>query len=105
MSESQHRPVNPMLGTQPRIGPIPAEQIVPWAVIAFVGFMVCRNLLHLDWIWTVLAVFWGCVSWWSLTGAKPWRFLSQFVSTPHWTRGQVRYRSVLFSLHAHGDRR
>ncbi|RMH41263.1 MAG: hypothetical protein D6694_09110 [Gammaproteobacteria bacterium] len=92
--EIRHRPVNPMLGSQPKFGPVPAEHLIPWFVISFSIFFLCNQILQLDWIWTILMIFWGCSTWWILTGSRPWRFLSKFVSTPNWSRGRVRYQSI-----------
>lgn len=101
----EFRPVNQLLGSQPRFGPIPAEQLVPWFMIAFVVFIVTQSLLAVSWIWTIALTFWGCGTWWILTGSHPWRFLSKFVSTPRWTRGRVQYRSLLAYMQQQQTRR
>jgi hypothetical protein len=92
--EPEFRPVNPLLGTQPKWGPFPAEQLVPWFGISLGLYIVCNSMLRLPWIWTALLIFWGCGVWWMLTGSKPWRFLSQFIAAPNWVRGRVGYQSV-----------
>lgn len=92
--DNQPRSVNPLLGAQPKFGFIPAEQLFPWMVISFGIYFFAQGLLKLGWTWTILLIFWGDVTWWLLTGSKPHRFLSKFVSTPHWTRARVSYRSI-----------
>ncbi len=89
----KYRPVNQALGMQPRFGPIPADQLFPWMAIAFTAYLLCQELLKLGWLWTFLIIVWGCSTWWLLTGAKAWKYLSKFIGTPTWTRGRVRYRS------------
>ena len=89
------RPVNQLLGSQPRFGPFPAEQLVPWFVIGAVVFFVGHQLCNLDWLPTVLLMGWGCSTWWVLTGSHSWKYLSKFQRTPRWTRGRMRYRSLL----------
>lgn len=89
------RPVNPMLGVQPKFGPFPAEHILPWTVIAFAAYLFCQLLLGLGWLWSGLAAAWGISTWWILTGDKPWRFLSKFTPMPYWVRGYCRYQSIL----------
>lgn len=94
----QHRPINPMLGSQPKFGPIPSEHLIPWFLISFSIFFVCDRVLQLDWIWTILMVFWGCSTWWILAGSRPWKFLSKFVASPNWTRGRVQYQSIFIYM-------
>ena len=89
------RAVNPSLGRQPKIGPFPAEQAIPWTVILFTSYYVCKVVFRLSWLWTGIVAGWGIATWWVLTGSKSWRFLSKFVSTPTWTRGYGRYQRVL----------
>lgn len=93
MSE-KHRPVNQTLGSQPRFGPLPADQVIPWAAISFAFYFLFQEVLKLGWNWTILLIIWGCGTWWVLTGSKSWKFLGKFVSCPTWTRGRVAYRSL-----------
>lgn len=93
--DNRFRPVNPMLGSQPHFGPIPAEQLIPWTVISFTLYAISQNVLRLDWTWTMLLIFWGDATWWIVTGSKPYRFLSKFIITPNWTRGRLQYHSLL----------
>jgi hypothetical protein len=94
-----YRPVNAMLGAQPKIGPLPANQLFPWMVISL-GLWFLASLVSLPTIWTILLVFWGDVTWWLLTGKQPWRFLSKFIGVPNLTRGRVRYQSIYGYMNA-----
>ena len=42
--ENQFRPVNQILGTQPSLGPIPADQIIPWTVIVLTAYFVINGI-------------------------------------------------------------
>lgn len=93
--EDKFRSVNTILGTQPKLGPFPAEQVFPWAVIAFGSYFLFKAVLHFTWLWTCLIAAWGMATWWVLTGGQSWRFLSKFHKTPYWVRGFPRYQSLL----------
>jgi hypothetical protein len=98
MSENtsqKFRPVNATLGQAPKLGPFPADQVLPWTVIALVGYYLTRGVLGLSWLWTGLFIAWGISTWWALTGGRSWRFLSKFISTRNWTRGYARYQRLL----------
>jgi hypothetical protein len=96
------RPVNQILGSQPSLGPIPADQILPWTVIALVSYFIINGIFggffsdgFQKWLWVILVTAWGMATWWILTGGRSWRFLSKFIGVPTWTRGFARYRSIL----------
>lgn len=100
--DKEFRPVNQILGTQPSLGPIPADQVLPWTVIALTSYFVVNGIfggLFADefhkWLWTLLIAAWGMATWWILTGGRSWRFLSKFIGVPSWTRGFARYQSLL----------
>ena len=100
--DPEFRPVNQILGSQPYLGPIPADQIIPWAVIALSVYFIINGVfggLFEDdfqrWLWIVLMTGWGMATWWILTGGKSWRFLSKLIAVPTWTRGFARYQSWL----------
>jgi hypothetical protein len=100
--EPEFRPVNQILGTQPSLGPIPADQIIPWTVITLTPYFIINGIfgsLFTDdfqkWLWTALMAGWGVTTWWILTGGRSWRFLSKFIAVPTWTRGFARYQSWL----------
>ncbi|MEO1396214.1 MAG: hypothetical protein AAFV90_25225 [Cyanobacteria bacterium J06634_5] len=98
MTEKLHRqkprPVNRILGAKPRLGPIPADQIIPWASILAVSYLL-GQILGLSWSKIGFFAAWGMSTWWILTGSKSWKFLSKFMPAPNWNRGYARYVSLL----------
>lgn len=110
--EQEFRPVNQILGSQPSLGPLPADQIFPWIVIALTSYFIVNGIfggLFSDdfqkWLWTVLLAGWGIATWWILTGGRSWRFLSKFIGVPTWTRGFARYQSLLEVNHEAKNRK
>jgi hypothetical protein len=100
--EQEFRPVNQVLGSQPSLGPIPADQVLPWILIALGSYFIINGIFggiftseFQKWLWTILITAWGIATWWILTGGKSWRFLGKFLGVPTWTRGFARYQSVL----------
>jgi hypothetical protein len=100
--DPEFRPVNQILGSQPSLGPIPADQIIPWAAIALSVYLIINGVfggLFQDdfqkWLWILLMTGWGIATWWILTGGRSWRFLSKLIGVPTWTRGFARYQSWL----------
>lgn len=89
------RTVNRILGSQPNVGPIPGDQVIPWCILGFLSIVLGRNILNLTWPQTGLIVGWAIGTWWILTGNKAWRFLSKFISVPYVARGHARYISLL----------
>ncbi|WP_013334316.1 hypothetical protein [Gloeothece verrucosa] len=99
---SEFRTVNQILGTQPSLGPIPANQIIPWVIIFLTSYFIINGIFggfflgeFQKWLWITLMAAWGIATWWILTGNKSWRFLSKFIGVPNWTRGFPRYQSLL----------
>lgn len=110
--EQEFRPVNQILGSQPSLGPLPADQIFPWIVIALSSYFIVNGIfggLFSDdfqkWLWTILLAGWGIATWWILTGGRSWRFLSKFIGVPTWTRGFARYQSLLEVNHEAKNRK
>ncbi|MBH8550888.1 hypothetical protein I8751_00460 [Nostocaceae cyanobacterium CENA357] len=110
--EQDFRPVNQILGSQPSLGPLPADQIFPWIVIALTSYFIVNGIfggLFPDdfqrGLWTVLIAGWGIATWWILTGGRSWRFLSKFIGVPTWTRGFARYQSLLEVKHEAKNRK
>ncbi|MEA5464230.1 hypothetical protein [Leptothoe sp. PORK10 BA2] len=87
---SKFRPVNTILGSQPRLGPIPADQIIPWFCITGAAYLMGRGF-NLSWVSIGFITAWGVSTWWILTGGKSWKFTAKFVPTPTWSRGYARY--------------
>ncbi|MFM2061335.1 MAG: hypothetical protein RLZZ507_1005 [Cyanobacteriota bacterium] len=110
--DQEFRPVNQILGSQPSLGPIPADQILPWLIIVLVSYFVINGVfggLFTDdfqrWLWTALMTGWGIATWWILSGGRSWRFLSKFIGVPTWTRGFARYQSLLAINHEAKNRK
>jgi hypothetical protein len=38
------RPVNQILGSQPSLGPIPADQVLPWTLIALAAYFIINGI-------------------------------------------------------------
>jgi hypothetical protein len=110
--DKDFRPVNQILGSQPSLGPIPADQILPWTVIALASYFIINGIFggffsddFQKWLWMVLITAWGMATWWILTGGRSWRFLSKFIGVPTWTRGFARYQSILEVNHEAKNRK
>jgi uncharacterized membrane protein (GlpM family) len=69
--KTKFRPVNTILGSQPRLGPIPADQIIPWFCITGASYLIGRGL-NLDWLLIGFIAAWGMSTWWILTGGPYW---------------------------------
>lgn len=95
MSPPTFRSVNRNLGARPRLGPVPAELVLPWSSIGVLTLLVCQ-LFSLNWVWTLVFILSGMAVWWILTGNTPWRFLAKFQAVPRWAKGYVLF--VPFSL-------
>jgi hypothetical protein len=89
----EFRTVNRVLGDQPRLGPFPADQIVPWSGIALFGYMFVKGFLNASWFATGIFIAWGWATWWVVTSNKA--FMGKFVGTPRMVRGYKRYESIV----------
>lgn len=88
--------VNQVLGIQPRLGPLPANQILPWSLFTLFSYFVCQGYFALGWLPMVLLDGWLISTWWIVTGERSWRFLSKiYPPVPHWERGCTSYQSFL----------
>lgn len=95
MSKEEYRRVNRLLDKQPNWGPFPADMLLPWAIIAFFSYLIFKSFLQFSWVWTGAIACWGCSTWWVLTAKNSWKYLSKFISTPHWVRAITYYNSPL----------
>ena len=95
VDNTQFIPVNSVLNMKPSLGPIPADQVVPWAVIAIVNIILVKHLMGASWIVTILSICWGASTWWILTGSDSSQFLSKFHPPPVWGYGNLLYVSPL----------
>ncbi|MEM9817782.1 MAG: hypothetical protein AAF827_15445 [Cyanobacteria bacterium P01_D01_bin.6] len=88
-------PINGALSLKPSLGPIPADQVFPWACIVLGNLFVVKSLLGLSWIVTILSIGWSIATWWILTGSDTGKFLSKFHAPPFWMYGCAQYASPL----------
>jgi hypothetical protein len=88
-------PVNGAINMKPGFGPIPADQLVPWCVIALFNIIIVNRIFGAGWIPTILCIGWGAATWWVLTGSDASRFLSKFHSPPSWCYGHLAYFTPL----------
>jgi hypothetical protein len=83
--------VNKLLGEKASIGPIPAEQLVPWVAIGGASFFIIKMMLAQSALTWLLCWFWLNGSWWLLTGDKTYQFIKSWVRPPgwDWTNGET----------------
>ena len=88
---------NKILGKEASIGPIPANQLVPWIGLTLLCYILTNAFLSLGLGWFFATSFWLIVSWWMLTGNQPHQFLDRWRSPPgeEWCNGDRRYISLL----------
>jgi hypothetical protein len=84
--------VNQSLGTQPTLGPIPVNLLVPSLAILVVSYFVVEMLLGFGFSTFLLFTAWLICTWWVVVGEKTWRFTNKLMPVPNWTRGYVLYR-------------
>lgn len=93
--------VNKILGKQASIGPVPANQLLPWLAIIIISYFIVEGVLGLG-LPVVLGVsFWLAVSWWLLTGNDPDNYVNRFRKPRgrNWISGGALYVSPLLSKH------
>lgn len=93
--------VNKILGKQASLGPIPANQVLPWFTIVIVSYFIFNGVLGWE-LPTVFALsFWLVISWWLLTGNDPDNYVNRFRKhrARNWTIGGALYISPLLSKH------
>jgi hypothetical protein len=79
--------VNKLLGERASIGPIPAEQLLPWVAIGGVSFFLFKMLLAVSFMTWLLIWFWLNTTWWLLTGrAKTYRFDATLTLIKNWAQ-------------------
>ncbi len=91
--EREFRTVNRVLGDQPRLGPFPADQIVPWSAIALISYIVVKGFMQASWLATGITTAWGWATWWTVSSNKT--FFGKFVGTPRITRGYKPFVSLV----------
>jgi hypothetical protein len=98
-SERESIKVNEMLGKQAAVGPLPANQIIPFGVIIIGSFAVLEGFLGLGLPVVFFVSFWMGSSWWLLTGKSPDDYINLFrkPSERNWITGGTVYISPLLS--------
>lgn len=83
--------VNKLLGERAQIGPIPAEQLLPWVAIGGMSFFLFKMLLAVSFMAWLLIWFWLNGTWWLLTGRKTYQFIKSWAQPPgwDWTNGET----------------
>ena len=91
--------VNELLGKQPSIGLLPANQILPIAVIIMICYTVIEGFLSLGYIWVIFSSLWLIATWILLTGNNPDQYLNKFRQPifSNWTIGGTVYISPLLT--------
>ena len=92
-NNQEFRTVNRILGSQPNLGPVPGNMVLPWTVILLFSYILGTKLFALGWLNTILMAAWLMGTWWILTGKHSWRFLAKFIPLPYVARGHARYIS------------
>jgi hypothetical protein len=93
MSNRDFRTVNRVLGDVPRIGPFPADQVVPWSIIGLLSYLIVQGFLQAGWFATGIVTAWGWATWWTVSSNKT--FFGKFVGTPRITRGYKPFTSLV----------
>ncbi len=93
--QSKFRSVNQTLGTSPGIGPLAANQLIPWAILSGLAWLIGQGILSLGAVKTAFLGAWLILSWWALTGNAPWKYMAKFVAAPNWCRGYGQYQPIL----------
>lgn len=89
--------VNELLGKQPSIGFLPANQIFPLAVITTACYTVVQGIFSFGWVWVGLLSLWLVATWLLLTGKDPDQYVNKFRKPIfcNWTIGGTFYISPL----------
>ncbi len=96
-SESNFIKYNHILGKEASLGPIPANQILFWVGLTLVAYLLTNFFFSLGLAWFFLIALWLIVSWWLLTGKKPYSYLDRWRPPPgaDWCKGYKPYVSPI----------
>jgi len=91
--------VNKILGKQASIGPIPANQVLPWLAIIVLSYLIFEGVFGLGWFVVLGVSLWLVVSWWLLVGKDPDNYINRFRKQRgrNWIIGGALYVSPLLS--------
>jgi hypothetical protein len=97
LSEKEPIKVNKILGKQAGLGPIPANQILPWFAIITISYFIFDGLLGWGIPKVVVISFWLILSWWFVTGKDPDKYVNRFRKPKgkNWILGGAVYISPL----------
>lgn len=87
--------VNKSLDKKPTIFFIPADQVVPWAIITLIGFYFGNQILGMTLIQTFLFIVWGISTWWVLTANGYHHFFGRLQQEPNWVRAIAYYEPLI----------
>jgi len=74
--------VNKVLGKRASIGPIPADQLVPWIILGCLAFFIVRMMLGMSLMVWAATWIWFAMTWWVLTGEATYKFVKSWIPTP-----------------------
>ena len=86
-----------ILGKQPSLGLINANQVIPCLVIFLISYTLTNGFFSLGMPTFLVLNMWGIVSWLILTGNKPHLFIDRFRPNPgyEWCNGYLKYLSPI----------
>jgi hypothetical protein len=91
---------NKILGKEASIGPIPANQVIPWVLLIIIAYILTNVLTNFGLGAFAAIAIWLVVSYWILTGSKPYQYLDKWRSPPgkDWCNANKIYISLLPAL-------
>jgi len=73
---------NKLLGQQPALFLLPANQIIPWSILIVISYTLTLGFFDFG-LWSFIIVsIWLCTSWLFLTGKHPHLFIDKFIFPP-----------------------
>ncbi len=89
--------INQLLGEQPTILFIPANQLIPWSVLIIISYVLTMGFFDFGLAAFGIGSLWFCLGWWILTGKHPHQFVDRFVFPPgkDWYSANLPYISPL----------
>ncbi len=89
--------INQLLGEQPTILFIPANQLIPWSVLVIISYILTMGFFDFGLGAFGTVSLWFCIGWWILTGKHPHQFIDRFNFPPgkDWYSANLPYISPL----------
>ncbi len=89
--------INQLLGEQPTILFIPANQLLPWSILIIISYVLTMGFFGFGLEVFGVVSLWLCISWWILTGKHPHQFIDRFHVPPgkDWYSANLPYISPL----------